>query len=189
MADDGYVLEWRNFDAGANPFASNMDAQDQAAALHVRRGEDRQARRSRDANPPKSGGALLPRPERGAVRSERGLEGGRPAAAVLRERARRPRARPPTTRTRKACGRTARGPWSGRARSTSRTPTTRRCRKARCYNFGFAVHDDNITTRGHHVSFPVTVGFGAKADDPGDQAQVTRAAKAVAKLSTAFQSV
>jgi hypothetical protein len=35
--------------------------------------------------------------------------------------------------------------------------------EGRAYNFGFAVHDDNITTRGHHVSFPVTVGFGAKA--------------------------
>ena len=32
------------------------------------------------------------------------------------------------------------------------------------YNFGFATHDDNITTRGHHVSFPMTIGFGAKAD-------------------------
>lgn len=32
------------------------------------------------------------------------------------------------------------------------------------YNVGFAVHDDNITTRGHHVSFPVTLGIGAKAD-------------------------
>ena len=31
------------------------------------------------------------------------------------------------------------------------------------YTVGFAVHDDNITTRGHHVSFPITVGFGAKA--------------------------
>lgn len=31
-------------------------------------------------------------------------------------------------------------------------------------NVGFAVHDDNITTRGHHVSFPRTVGFGVKAD-------------------------
>ncbi|MCR4281895.1 MAG: ethylbenzene dehydrogenase-related protein [Bauldia sp.] len=29
---------------------------------------------------------------------------------------------------------------------------------------GFAVHDDNITTRGHHVSFPTTLGLGAKAD-------------------------
>jgi len=32
------------------------------------------------------------------------------------------------------------------------------------YNVGFAVHDDNITTRGHHVSFVRTLGFGAKAD-------------------------
>ena len=34
------------------------------------------------------------------------------------------------------------------------------------YNVGFAVHDDNITTRGHHVSFVKTLGLGAatKAD-------------------------
>ena len=32
------------------------------------------------------------------------------------------------------------------------------------YNVGFAVHDDNITTRGHYVSFVKTLGFGAKAD-------------------------
>ena len=31
------------------------------------------------------------------------------------------------------------------------------------YNIGFAVHDDNITTRGHQVSFVKTIGFGAKA--------------------------
>jgi hypothetical protein len=32
------------------------------------------------------------------------------------------------------------------------------------YNVGFAVHDDNITTRGHHVSYVRTLGFGTKAD-------------------------
>lgn len=32
------------------------------------------------------------------------------------------------------------------------------------YNVGFAVHDDNITTRGHHVSFVKTLGLGIKAD-------------------------
>ena len=32
------------------------------------------------------------------------------------------------------------------------------------YNVGFAVHDDNITTRGHHISFVKTLGIGAKAD-------------------------
>jgi hypothetical protein len=32
------------------------------------------------------------------------------------------------------------------------------------YSVGFAVHDDNITTRGHFVSFVRTLGLGAKAD-------------------------
>jgi hypothetical protein len=30
------------------------------------------------------------------------------------------------------------------------------------YNVGFAVHDDNITTRGHFVSFVKTLGLGAQ---------------------------
>jgi hypothetical protein len=36
--------------------------------------------------------------------------------------------------------------------------------EGKSYSFGFAVHDDNVTSRGHQISFPVTVGFGAKAD-------------------------
>jgi hypothetical protein len=32
------------------------------------------------------------------------------------------------------------------------------------YNVGFAAHDDNITTRGHFVSYVKTLGIGAKAD-------------------------
>jgi hypothetical protein len=32
------------------------------------------------------------------------------------------------------------------------------------YSVGFAVHDDNITTRGHFVSFVTTLGLGAKAE-------------------------
>ena len=37
-------------------------------------------------------------------------------------------------------------------------------REGGIYNVGFAVHDDNITTRGHHVSFVRTLGFGTAAD-------------------------
>ena len=37
-------------------------------------------------------------------------------------------------------------------------------REGGVYNVGFAVHDDNITTRGHHVSFVRTLGIGAAAD-------------------------
>jgi len=37
-------------------------------------------------------------------------------------------------------------------------------KEGQVYTVGFAVHDDNITTRGHHVSFPRTLGIGADAD-------------------------
>ena len=37
-------------------------------------------------------------------------------------------------------------------------------KEGQVYNVGFAVHDDNITTRGHFVSFPLRLGFGADAD-------------------------
>jgi hypothetical protein len=47
----------------------------------------------------------------------------------------------------------------GRGRNADDKPLA----EGKVYNFGFAVHDDNITSRGHHISFPVTVGFGAKA--------------------------
>ena len=32
------------------------------------------------------------------------------------------------------------------------------------YTVGLAVHDDNVTTRFHHVSFPLTFGIGVDAD-------------------------
>ena len=32
------------------------------------------------------------------------------------------------------------------------------------YTVGLGVHDDNVTTRFHHVSFPLTLGIGAEAD-------------------------
>jgi hypothetical protein len=41
---------------------------------------------------------------------------------------------------------------------------------------GFAVHDDNISSRGHHVSFPLTLGFGV--DGHVDISAVTLDAKA-----------
>ncbi len=37
-------------------------------------------------------------------------------------------------------------------------------REGGTYSIGFAVHDDNITTRGHHVSFVRTLGIGAAGD-------------------------
>jgi hypothetical protein len=58
------------------------------------------------------------------------------------------------------------GMWTlvwARARNLA-NPDDKKLLDGKAYNFAFAVHDDNMTSRGHHVSFPVTVGFGAKAD-------------------------
>ena len=40
-------------------------------------------------------------------------------------------------------------------------PDDKALKEGGVYNVGFAVHDDNITTRGHHVSFVKTLGLGA----------------------------
>jgi len=37
-------------------------------------------------------------------------------------------------------------------------------KKGGVYTIGLAIHDDNVTTRFHHVSFPLTLGIGVKAD-------------------------
>jgi hypothetical protein len=41
-------------------------------------------------------------------------------------------------------------------------PDDKALKEGKTYNFAFAAHDDNMTSRGHFVSFPVMVGFGAK---------------------------
>ena len=162
MADDGYVLEWRNFDAGANPFASNLDA------------KTRQPRFMYDEK--KSGGRK--------ARSEADMRG--PGTALIRDQNAVPfdpnagwkegDLLPQYYLSRSgasgsaADNKDAAGVWKGGTWTVTwvrplnlTNADDKALREGRAYNFGFAVHDDNITTRGHHVSFPVTIGFGAKA--------------------------
>jgi hypothetical protein len=160
MADDGYVLEWRNFDAGANPFASNLDA------------KTRQPRYMYDAA--KTGKNAL------------AIDDIRKAPTVLlRENAvpfdpnaawkagdllpqyvvSRDLAKGSAADNKQVKGEWKDGTWTvvwARPLNLA-NPDDKALRDGRSYNFAFAVHDDNITTRGHHISFPVTVGFGAKA--------------------------
>ena len=161
QADDGYVLEWRNFDAGSNAFASNMDPKvKQPRFMFDEKKVGRKALTEaelakpaillRDVNAvafdPAAGwkeGDLLPQ----YFMSDKLASG---SAADNRE---------------------AKGTWKDGAWTlvwarpmNLANPDDKALKEGKAYNFGFAVHDDNITTRGHHVSFPVTVGFGAKGD-------------------------
>jgi len=159
MADDGYVLDWRNFDAGANPFASNMDGKTKTPRFMFK-GADKAFS---DANPPKNGGVLIAGQNAVPFDPNAGWKAGDllPQYYLSAEAA----------KGSAADNKYAKGVWKDGtwtlvwARPLNlRNPDDKALQEGKSYSFGFAVHDDNITTRGHHVSFPVSVGFGAKGD-------------------------
>lgn len=161
MADDGYVLEWRNFDAGKNAFASNLDKETKqpkfmfdakkfgsksVTAKQVGK-KDNFLIKGTNAVPfdPKAGwkeGDMLPR----YVLSASDAAG--------------------SGADNKGTGSWKKGMWTvvltrplGLANDDDKA-----LKDGGVYHVGFAVHDDNITTRGHQVSFVRTLGLGAKAD-------------------------
>ena len=159
MADDGYVLDWRNFDSGANPFASNMDGKTKTPRFMFK-GADKAFS---DANPPKNGGVLIAGQNAVPFDPNAGWKAGDllPQYYLSVEGA----------KGSAADNKYAKGVWKDGtwtlvwARPLNlRNPDDKALQEGKSYSFGFAVHDDNITTRGHHVSFPVSVGFGVKGD-------------------------
>ena len=160
MADDGYVLEWRNFDAGSNMFASNMDAKTkQPRFMYDQTKAGRKALTVKDIN---STGTVLLREHAVPFDPNAGWKEGDilPQYVVGRDLATGSAAD-----NRDVKGEWKEGTWTVVwARPLNlKNPDDKALQEGKAYNFSFAVHDDNITTRGHHVSFPVTLGFGAKA--------------------------
>jgi hypothetical protein len=161
MADDGYVLEWRNFDAGANPWSSNLDPKTQqprymydaskagrkALAIEDIRKGPTVLIREQNAVPfdPNAGwkeGELLPQ----YVVSRQGSKGSAADNSNVK-------------------GEWKDGMWTVVwARPLNlKNDDDKALEAGKSYAVSFGVHDDNITTRGHHVSFPTTLGFGTKA--------------------------
>ncbi len=161
MADDGYVLEFRNADAGTDMFAGNADPKTheprfmwdakktgyKSITVNDLRKGDHFLIREQNAVPfdPNAGwkeGDLIP----DYVLSREGAKGSAAdnnAIASWKD-----------------------GMWTvvitrplGLANDDDKP-----LKEGGVYNVGFAVHDDNITTRGHHVSFVRTLGIGSKAD-------------------------
>lgn len=162
MADDGYVLEWRNFDSGSNPWASNMDAKTkQPKFMYDTAKVGRKAFVIEDIR--KSATVLIREQNAVPFDPNAGWKEGEllPQYVVSRE----------DSKGSAADNKQARGEWKDglwtvtwtRARNL-KNDDDKALQDGKAYNFAFAVHDDNITTRGHHISFPMTVGFGAKAD-------------------------
>ena len=161
MADDGYVLEWRNFDAGANPFASNLDAKTkQPRYMYDEKKAGRKALAEADMR--KTGTALVRDQNAVPFDPNAGWKEGDLLPQYYLSRA--------GASGSAADNKNASGVWKDGAWTVVwvrplnlANADDKALREGKAYNFGFAVHDDNITSRGHQVSFPITIGFGAKA--------------------------
>ncbi len=160
MADDGYVLEWRLGDSGKDMFGSNADAQTHAPKFMW--DEKKAGYKSITAEQLRKGDHFLIR-EQNAVPFDPNAgwkEGDMvPDYILSREDAKGSAA------DNNAIASWKDGVWTvvlirplGLANDDDKA-----LKEGGVYNIGFAVHDDNITTRGHHVSFVKTLGIGAKA--------------------------
>jgi hypothetical protein len=159
MVDDGYVLEWRNSDAGTNPFNSNADNNTHAPKFMW--DEKKVGYKSITADQLRKGDHFLIR-EQNAVPFDPNAgwkEGDMiPDYILSREDAKGSAA------DNNAIANWKDGVWTVvmiRPLNLA-NDDDKALKEGGMYNVGFAVHDDNITTRGHHVSWVKTLGIGAK---------------------------
>jgi ethylbenzene dehydrogenase len=165
MADDGYVLEYRNFDEGKNPFSWNIDRKTMtplnmfdAAKVGAK------ALRAEDIGNPKKPGAIIKEANAVPFDPNAGWKEGDilPGRLISRTDA----------KGSAADNDASLGTWKDgtytlvwrRKLDTGHPADDKIMKVGGKYTVGFAIHDDNVTTRFHHVSFPLTLGIGVDAD-------------------------
>ena len=165
MADDGYVLEYRLTDAGKNLFSKNWDKKkNQPKYMFDEKKvgfKSRTMEQIRDTSQPSS---IVAEENAVAFDPNAGWKEGDMIPEYYVSRA---MAKGSAADNSNAKGTWENGMWTVewvRKLDTGNPQDDKILNEGNAYTFGFAVHDDNITTRGHHVSFPMSVGFGAKAD-------------------------
>jgi hypothetical protein len=159
VADDGYVLEYRNFDAGKSPFASNMDAKTKQPKVMYDVAKFGSKSVS-TAQVPGKGNFLTMGQNAVPFDPNAGWKAG---DMLPRYYLQTPEG---SGADNKATGSWKDGVWTmvlTRPLALA-NGDDKALKPGGVYTVGFAVHDDNITTRGHFVSFPMTVGLGVKAD-------------------------
>jgi hypothetical protein len=165
MADDGYVLEYRLSDAGKGVFSKNWDkAANQpkymfdAAKVGFK---SRTMDEIRDTSKPSS---LIPEENTVAFDPNAGWKEGDMIPEYYTTRA---GAKDSAADNDDVKGTWENGMWTvlwTRKLDTGHPEDDKIMKAGGVYTFGFAVHDDNITTRGHQVSWPLSVGIGTEAD-------------------------
>lgn len=165
MADDGYVLEYRNFDAGKNPFSWNIDRKTMTPLFMFDVAKvGAKALRAEDIGNPAKPAAIVKETNAVPFDANTGWTEGDILPGRLISR---------TGAAGSAADNDAvYGTWKDgiytvvwrRKLDTGHPADDKIMKVGGKYTVGFAVHDDNVTTRFHHVSFPQTLGIGVDAD-------------------------
>ncbi|TAN63487.1 MAG: hypothetical protein EPN20_09600 [Magnetospirillum sp.] len=161
MADDGYVLEWRLGDAGKDMFSGNADKETHQPKFMW--DAKKTGYKSITADQLRKGDHFLIK-ETNAVKFDpnAGWKAGDMVPDYITSRA----DAAGSAADNKALANWKDGMWTVvivRPLNLANADD-KALKDGGVYNVGFAIHDDNITTRGHQVNFVKTLGLGAKAD-------------------------
>jgi hypothetical protein len=164
MADDGYVLEYRNSDAGTNPFAWNIDQKTMVPRFMFDSTKvGMKALRAEDIGNAGKPAALVREANAVPYDAAAGWKEGDILPGRLLSRV--------DAKGSAADNNAVVGTWKDgmytvvwRRKLDTGYKDDKAMKAGGRYNVGFAVHDDNVTTRFHHVSFPMTLGIGVDAD-------------------------
>ncbi len=165
MADDGYVLEYRLSDAGKGPYSWNVDRKTMtpkymfdASKVGVK------AITVDDVGDPSKPYALVREANAAPYDPDAGWQEGDVLPGRLVSRA---DAKGSAADNDQVTSEWNEGVWTvvfTRKLNTGHPENDKILEKGKSYNFGFSVHDDNVTTRFHFVGFPRSIGFGADGD-------------------------
>jgi hypothetical protein len=165
MADDGYVLEYRKFDAGKNPFSWNVDRKTMTPLFMFDAAKTgSRALRAEDIGNPDRPAAIVKEANAVAFDPKARWQEGDLLPGRLLSRV--------DAKGSAADNDTVVGSWKDgtytlvwrRKLDTGHPADDKIMKVGARYTVSFAVHDDNVTTRFHHVSFPLTLGIGVDAD-------------------------
>ena len=162
MADDGYVLQYRLFDDGKNPFGWNVDRKTMTPKFMFDAGKvGMKSLTVADIGDPAKPFAVI-REENAVPYEPDGWKENDVLPGRLLSRA---DAKGSAADNNAVKGVWENGAWTvvwARRLNTGHPEDDKILEEGKSYTFGFAVHDDNVTTRFHHVGFPIQIGFGSK---------------------------
>jgi hypothetical protein len=160
-ADDGYVLEYRNFDSGKNPFFNNWDGNKSQPVFMFDPAKNDGRAGLTEAEFRNLKAPLLTLSNRVPYDPKYKWKNG---DLMVKQGLQKPEG---SAGDNAVTGRHANGTWT--LQWTRRLNTGNKddivLKAGEIYPIGLAVHDDNVTARFHHVSFPLKLSLGKKDGD------------------------